>query len=176
MKKIKLYIAISINGKIAKKNGDVDWLENIPNPDNEDYGYTEFVESCDSTIMGMVTHQQILGFDVAYPYRGMKNYVITRNQNPEPFEHVEFVTSNHIDFIKSLKQQNGKDIWLIGGGQINTLLLANKLIDQIYLYYMPYILENGHDIFEYNLKNVPLKLISNRTFQSGAMEAVYDVV
>lgn len=53
MRKIKLYIAISLNGKIAKANGDVEWLNSIPNPNKNDFGYSEFYHSVDTTIQGI---------------------------------------------------------------------------------------------------------------------------
>ena len=52
MRKIRLYIATSLNGKIARSDGSVDWLDAVPNPDKTDYGYTDFLESVDTTIMG----------------------------------------------------------------------------------------------------------------------------
>ena len=76
MKKLKLYIAISLNGKIAKPDGSVDWLNNIPNPDNSDMGYTDFFESVDTTIQGYKTYKQVIDWGIEFPYKGKKNYVI----------------------------------------------------------------------------------------------------
>ena len=74
MRKIKLYIAISLNGKIAKANGDVEWLNSIPNPKKNDFGYSEFYKSIDTTIQGHSTYQKILSM-------GIQKYVSELRKN-----------------------------------------------------------------------------------------------
>lgn len=175
MRKIKLYIAVSLNGKIAGKDGLVDWLENIPNPDNDDYGYTKFYESIDTTIQGYKTYKQIIDWGIEFPYIGKKNYVLTRKQNLHNTEHVEFISENHIEFIKQIKQKSGKDIWLIGGGQINTVLLNAGLIDEIQLFIMPVILTDGIEVFEFLPKETLLKLNKTKTYSSGVIEIIYSI-
>ncbi len=64
MRKIILYIAMSLNGKMAKKNGSAAWLESIPNPENIDYGYNVFYESCDTNLIGYNTYKQIMDWEI----------------------------------------------------------------------------------------------------------------
>ena len=175
MKKIKLYIAISLNGKIAKSDGSVDWLEGIPNPDKTDHGYAAFYEGIDTTLQGYTTYDQVMSWGIDFPYAGKKNYVLTRRQGLENTEFVDFVTEDHISFIKALKKQDGKDIWLIGGGQINTLLLNEKLIDEIYIFVMPIILESGIELFGALPKETSLQLLESKTYSTGAVEMKYKV-
>ena len=59
-RKLILYIASSLNGKIADAEGRVDWLESMPNPDKLDYGYAEFYDSIDTTIQGNATYKQVM--------------------------------------------------------------------------------------------------------------------
>jgi len=80
VRKIKLYIATSLNGKIASSDGNVDWLESIPNPEKTDYGYKAFYDSIDTTIQGYNTYNQILNWDIDFPYKGKKNYVLTKKK------------------------------------------------------------------------------------------------
>lgn len=175
MRKIKLYIATSLNGKIADSEGNVHWLESIPNPEKTDYGYTEFYASIDTTIQGYGTYKQIIDWDIEFPYRDKKNYVLTRKQGLENTEHAEFISGNHISFIKQLKRQAGKDIWLIGGGQVNTLLLNAKLIDEIQVFVMPIIIPEGIELFE-NLPNeTQVKLIESTSYSTGAVELTYEL-
>lgn len=176
MRDLKLYIAISLNGKIAQTDGSVDWLENIPNPDKSDYGYKEFYKSVDTTIQGYNTYKQILDWGIAFPYADKKNYVLTNKENPSPDKNVEFITKNHLEFIKSLKKQEGGDIWLIGGGQINTLLLNEKLIDSIQVFVMPIILSGGIELFENLPLETVLRLNECKTYSSGAVELVYEIL
>lgn len=175
MKKIKLYIAASLNGRIAQSDGSVEWLESIPNPEKSDYGYEEFYNSIDTTIQGNSTFNQIVGWGIDFPYANKKNYVFTRKKGLENNKYVEFISENHIEFIKQLKQQNGKDIWLIGGGQINTMLLNRGLIDEIQIFVMPIVLSDGIELFESLPKETPLKLIETKAFTSGVVELKYKV-
>lgn len=176
MKKIKLYIAISLNGKIAKPDGSVDWLESVPNPEKTDYGYSEFYESVDTTIQGYNTYDQIIRWGIDFPYKNTKNYVLSRNQKLTDTKYVEFITENHIDFVKELKKQKAKDIWLIGGGKINTLLLNEGLIDEIQIFVMPIILRGGIELFELLPKETKLELITSKSYTSGAVEMKYKVI
>jgi len=173
MRKIKLYIACSLNGKIAKKDGDVEWLNKIPNPDNTDHGYAQFYDSVESTIQGYKTYKQILDWGIDFPYKGKKNFVLTRNKNLENTENVEFVTNNHIAFVKDIKKQKGKDIWLIGGGQINTMLWNEKLIDELIVFIMPIVLSEGIDLFESVPEEGMLQLFDSKVYASGVVEMRY---
>jgi len=173
LKKIKLYIATSLNGKIAKADGSVHWLEAIPNPDKLDYGYAKFQETIDTTIQGYKTYAQIIGWDIPFPYTTTKNYVLTRKQAVIDTEHVEFITEDHIPFIQQLKAGTGKDIWLIGGGQINTMLLNAGLIDEIYIFVMPIVLSDGIELFELLPQETALQLTDTKTYDTGVVELRY---
>jgi dihydrofolate reductase len=175
LRKIKLYIAISLNGKIAKADGSVDWLESIPNPDKSDYGYYDFYKSIDTTIQGYNTYKQIVDWDIDFPYADKKNYVLTRKQDLANNKDVDFINENPISFIKNLKRESGKDIWLIGGGQINTMLLNEWLIDEIHLHVMPIIITDGISLFEHIPKETKLDLIASKNYPSGVVELKYSL-
>ena len=175
MRKIILYIAISLNGKIANSDGSVDWLENMPNPEKTDYGYAEFLDSVDTTIQGYNTYKQVIDWGIDFPYKGKMNYVITRRQNVVNTEFVEFITKNHTDFIKRLKEENGGDIWLIGGSQANTLVLNAGLLDEMIVFVMPIILSGGIELFDAFPIEKQLKLIGTKTYSSGVLELNYKV-
>lgn len=173
MRKIILYIACSLDGKIAKPDGRVDWLEAIPVPEDGDYGYADFYKSIDTTLQGYSTYNQIVNWGIDFPYAEKKNYVVTRKEGLKNTEHVEFVSTNHIEFIKQLKHESGKDIWLVGGGQLNAMLLEAKLIDEIQLFVMPIILTNGIDMFATSADEWPLRLISSKVHSNGVVELNY---
>lgn len=175
MRKIKLYIATSLNGKIAQTDGSIDWLESIPNPNQLDYGYSKFYDSVDTTIQGNTTYKQIISWGIDFPYADKKNFVFTKDQNLKNTKYVNFVSTNHIEFTKELKNQKGKDIWLLGGGKINTLFLNNGLIDEIYVFVMPVILSDGIEIFESLPKETNLKLINTVSYPTGAIELQYKI-
>jgi len=175
MKKIKAYLAISLNGKISRADGRVDWLDALPNPDKLDYGYFEFYDSIDTTIQGYNTYAQVIGWNIDFPYGTKKNYVLTKKQDVAPSEHVEFISENHVEFLKDLKTQKGKDIWLIGGGQVNTMLLNENLIDELIVHVMPIILPDGIELFELIPKETFLKLVNSKSYPTGVVELVYQI-
>lgn len=173
MRKIKLYIATSLNGKIASSDGDVDWLESIPNPEKTDYGYAKFMDSIDTTIQGYTTYNQIINWGIEFPYKGKKNYVLTKKKDIKNTGFVEFITENHVDFIRDLKEQDGGDIWLIGGGQANTMILNAGLLDEIQVFVMPIILSGGIDLFDAFPVQTQLKLHETKSYSSGVVEMKY---
>ena len=166
---------MSLNGKIAKLDGSVDWLDSIPPPENGDYGYADFYSSIDTTIQGKKTYDQVIGWDMEFPYPDKKNYVLTRQKGLDNTEYVEFVSENHMGFIENLKKQEGRDIWLIGGGVINTLLLNAKLLDELFVFVMPIILDDGIDLFGSLPNETLLKLIESQSYSTGAVELKYEI-
>lgn len=174
MRKIVLYIATSIDGFIARKNGDIDWLENPDYPiEGEDFGYQKFYDSIDTTLMGNQTYQQVLGFDVPFPYKGKTNYVFSRSQEGKD-ENVQFVKDNIADFVKNLKKDEGKDIWLVGGGQLNSMLLGQELIDQIILTIIPITLGDGISLFAQSMElDTRFSLDNSKVFKNGFVQLFY---
>ena len=166
---------MSLNGKIATKDGSVDWLETIPNPDKTDYGYEEMYGSIGSTIQGYATYQQILDWGIEFPYKGKANYVLTRKEGLANTEDVTFVSNNHISFIQNLKEESQHDIWLIGGGQINTLLFNAGLVDEIQVFVMPIVLSGGIELFEAIPDETHLILKGSKTYSSGVVELLYHI-
>lgn len=173
MRKLLLYIATSIDGYIAKDDGSVGWLDELPHPEGEDYGYAQFYESIDTTLMGNKTYQQVLGFG-DFPYQGKENYVFSRQSHPSA-EHVQFVTDDPAAFVGLLKGQQGGDIWLVGGGQLNTVMLDAGLIDEILLFQMPVALGSGIALFPHARQTPPLKLLTHTSYASGVSLLHYAV-
>jgi len=176
MRKIILYIASSLDGKIADKNGEVGWLEKIPNPDKTDYGYKDFYDSIDTTLMGNRTWQQVKGFGIGNPYKGKTNYVITRDNLLTRDEHVQYVHGNVADFIQKIKKETGKDIWCVGGGELIALLFNNNFIDEIRIFLMPIVLGEGISLTGILDNYVHLKLLDTKSYNSGVVEFNYEVV
>ena len=174
-RKVKLYIAISLDGKIAKADGSVGWLEDLPNPDRIDYGYTDFTATIDTTLMGNSTYQMILSFGIDFPYADKTNYVFTRDASLQKDDNVTFISQDIGPFVRELKAKPGKDIWLIGGAQINTLLLNLGLVDELMIFVMPIVLGAGIDLFAEIPKTTYLNLLGSTTYNTGAVELRYEI-
>ncbi|AKD03078.1 dihydrofolate reductase family protein [Pontibacter korlensis] len=170
MRKVILYIAASLDGCIARPDGSTTWLHNEEYTlDGGDFGYSTLMQSIDTTLMGHNTYKVILGFDIPFPYTDKTNYVFSRSSHTNT-EHVEFVQEEVVSFVQRLKQQNGKDIWLIGGGQINTLLLNAGLIDEIILTYIPIILGNGVPLFPPGAQEHQVQVQEVKNYKNGFVQ------
>jgi len=172
MRKVKLFIASSLDCYIAREDGGIDWLYT-----DADYGYTKFYDSIDTIITGRKSYDQSLTFE-EYPYKGKKVYVFTRkkvrkNNNEQD---VEYIDTNIQDFVTSLTQSIGKDIWLLGGGEIASVLLNAGLVDEIILSIHPIILGTGIPLLRNIQKEVNLKLENSLSFESGLMQLCYKVL
>ena len=169
MRKIVLFIATSIDGYIAGKDGNTDWLFT-----DGDFGYSEFYNSVDTVIMGYNTYSFIKQFS-QYPYPDKKNFVFSRTRRKADGNPVELIFGDVISFIKKLKKQAGKNIWLVGGGKINSLLLNANLIDQMIISIHPIALGQGIKLFkDESLKKLHFNLISHKVFERGLVQLIYE--
>ena len=182
MPEVILYIASSLDGYIARPDGAVDWLDEVPDQENdiqgngpvEDFGYAEFYARIGTVLMGRVTYEQLLTFGVDYPYPGTDGYVFSRTRAGEQDENVEFVDGADIpQFIAQLKEGSDRDIWLIGGGQLVRDFLHVDLVDQIVVTILPVILGQGIPLFPPPTPQVNLLLVENRSYSNGMVQLTY---
>ena len=157
MRKIILYIASSLDGYVARENGDIDWL-----PQSDTSEYDEFYKTIDAVIMGKTTYDQVLTFG-EYPYKDKRSYVFTRNKNPTKDENVEFV-SNADEFVKDTLPNLEGNIWLMGGGQIISTFVNNGIVDEIILSIVPVVLGKGIPLFRNIQKETKLELIKTTDY------------
>lgn len=144
-RKIVLYIAMSLDGYIARKDGTLDWL---PDPGDIDMGYDDFYDTIDTVVMGAATYEQIineLSPDV-WPYEGKQCFVAT-TKNRTSDKRTTFISEDIAGFVSKLKQQPGKDIWLVGGGKLVDPFIKQNVIDQYIITVMPTILGDGIPLF-----------------------------
>jgi dihydrofolate reductase len=172
MRTFSLYIATSLDGFIARTDGRVDWLDAIPNPNQLDYGYSAFLSSVDTTLMGNNTYQTILGFGGDFPYANKTNYVFSRSaQLDAPY--IQYVIEDPAAFVQQLKQTEGNNIWLIGGGQLNTVLLNAGLIDELIISIAPVLIDMGMPLFGHTATETAWTLIKTESFETGFVQSTY---
>lgn len=174
MSLIKLYIAASLDGYIARPDGNLDWLMALPNPNNIDHDYNSFMESIGATIMGSSTYKEVIGFGIDWPYPNIMSYVVSRNPNlPLSSPMTQLVNEDIAIFTERLKHEVDKDIWLIGGGKLITTFLNHDLIDEITLTLIPTILGEGIPLFPNKPKESTWKLVEAKPYETGAVSVVY---
>lgn len=175
MSKTTLYISTTLDGKIARKDGGLDWLCALPNPNQIDYGYGQFLSTVGTTVMGKNTYKEVIGFGVDWPYRGMDSYVVTKDKDFKPTTPDTFiVAANLTDFVNDLKKKNEKDIWLIGGGQLIKSFLDNDLLDRMILTLIPTIIGEGISLFPDIKKETTWTLTDVEIFETGIVNLTYD--
>lgn len=158
-RKVVLYIAQSLDGYIARENGDVDWLIGDGSDIESDCGYEEFYSEVDTIILGRTTYNQVINelSPGIWPYEGKESFVFT-SKNIEDNENVKFIKEDICEFIKKLKKSQGKDIWIVGGGVLIDKLVKNNLIDDYIISIIPTILGNGLSLFKGNNPEIKFKL------------------
>jgi dihydrofolate reductase len=142
-----VYIAQSLDGYIADKNGRIDWLNDISNPENDDFGFSDFMNDIDAIVMGRNTFQQVLSFGV-WPYT-KPVYVISTSMNKIPDEISDKVTllkSVPVEIIKTLHKQGFKNLYIDGGLLIQSFL-SEDLIDELIITTIPVLLGGGTSLF-----------------------------
>ena len=175
MRKLKLYTASSLDGLIATRSGNVDWLTDPDKADNNPnkYGYIDFYNSIDTTLMGYNTYKKILDFKVPFPYPNKKNYIFSKQHEKNEDNPVDFIQADPAEFVSQLMQKNGKDIWLIGGGQINSILLSANLIDVIILSIIPVALTDGLAIFSGRAEMKRFNIKDTITFDNSLVQIIF---
>ena len=174
MRKVVLYIAMSLDGYIADKNGGVDWLMGDGSDPENQGSYPDFIKTIDTVILGHTTYHQIateLSPDV-WMYEGKLTYVLTHKKY-ENKEDILFTDENVPELIERLKIEEGKDIWICGGATIVNQLLQTDLIDRFCFTLIPTILGKGIKLFDSFDKEKTLKFISTKNY-NGMIDLVYE--
>ncbi len=173
MRKIVLFIAMSLDGYIADSNGGVGWL-NGHGSDSENLDvYSEFVKDIDTILMGWNTYYQVATelSPTEWIYSDFITYVITHNEGNST-DKIRFTDENPIDLLTKLKSETGKNIWICGGANLVQQLIRSDLIDQYYISVIPTLLGSGIRLFGDTEKEIKLKLLKTKTY-NGITDLVY---
>ncbi len=157
MAKVTLYIATSVDGFIATKDGGGDWLSMVESMET-DYGYGDFYRSIDAIAMGSKTYEQVLGFG-AWPYAGKPCYVFTRRGLTSARKDVIFPLAGPDAVVQEMESQGWRNIWLVGGAQLIAAFLKLRLIDEYILSVIPILLGDGIPLFLSTGKEIKLQLV-----------------
>lgn len=172
MRNAVLFIAVSLDGYIADKNGGVSWLMGHGDEENVD-AYTEFAKGIDTVLMGRNTYDQVVEelSPGEWIYKEFTAYVFTGREG-RTSERIRFTDENPAALLKRLKEEAGKDIWICGGADLIRQLMREDAIDQYYISVIPVILGDGIRLFGRMEREVKLKLIRTRAY-NGITELVY---
>ena len=171
-RKVKVYIAASLDGYIAHSDGDIDWLDSVARSD-EDYGYAAFIETIDTVIMGRKTYEKVLSFGGEFSHADRDCYVLSRTERPSEGQ-IHFYSGSLDNLLDQIRSKPGKDIFIDGGSEAIALFREKGLIDSYTISIIPMLLGEGIPLFKENDKEQPLKLVEATTFDSGLVQLSYE--
>jgi len=178
-RKIIVYIATSADGFIARKDGAVDWLDR-PQPKGEDYGMAKFYKSIDTVLYGRKTYDTAVkfvaqGLEIPTDKR-IRNYVFSRRRAPKKvLPGFAFVNEPIKKFAQRLRSENGKDIWMMGGGALIASFLDAGELDEFIIHVIPIFIGEGIPLIAPRHRTVPLKLLSTKKYADGVVKLHYAV-
>jgi dihydrofolate reductase len=167
-----VFIATSLDGYIADKNGGLDWLQSTPNPENIDMGYGEFTSQVDALVMGRTTFETVCGFDMDWPYQEPV-FVLsnTLTEMPEKIKgEIHLVKGTLTEILEQIHQKGFYRLYIDGGVTIQGFL-REDLIDDMVITIIPILLGSGIPLFsdlpkELNFECPKSKVYLNRVVQN----------
>ena len=170
-RKLVLYISMSLDGYIATKDNELDFLSMVEQ-EGEDYGYNDFIESVDAVIIGRKTYEKVIAMGYKYPHTDKEVYILTRTVKPS-IGTFRFYNGDLRKLVGDLKSQVGKNIYCDGGAEIAHQLIKEDLVDEYVISVIPILLGEGIRLFKDGRPNQKLELLSSKQFDKGLTQLHY---
>jgi dihydrofolate reductase len=172
--KNSVFIATSLDGYIADSKGGLDWLQSIPNPENSDMGYGDFIQDIDALVMGRKTFETVCSFDMEWPYKHpvfvMSN---TLKTIPEPYENkAQLVKGSPQEIVAHLNNQGYYQLYIDGGVTIQSFL-REGLIDDLVVTTMPILLGGGSPLFSDLPDAMEFQLVESKVYLNQIVQSHY---
>lgn len=168
MRKVVLGLGISLDGYIARRDGSVDFLF-MP----KDYSMAPFFKTIDTAVMGRKTYEAGLKMGGSFSGYSMTFYVMSGSQPPGERGGVIFTNQTPAALIEEIRKRRGKNIWLMGGGELARDFLKADLVDELYLGVVPVLLGEGVPLFPSGFPQRNFALLENKTFSRGLIALKY---
>lgn len=191
MQELTYYVACSVDGFIAHSDGshdgfatDAEYLaelfatfpETCPAPFRAVMGVQDENKWFDSVLMGRKTYEIGLKDGLTNPYPHLKQYVFSRSMKESPDKNVEVIAKNGVEWVRSLKNETGKGIWLCGGANLATTLFAEDLIDRLILKINPFFMGAGIPLFSGIIPQTALERTDSQLYRNGVSLLHYRVI
>ena len=173
-----VYIATSLDGFIAKENGELDWLDaaNATVPKGEDCGYQAFMDSVDALVMGRNTYEKVLSFG-RWPYGEKPVFVLSRQGVNIPHDLAKVLSHSSetpTDISKRLEQEGHRRLYIDGGLTIQRFL-TEGLINDLTITIIPIVLGRGIPLFGEVPTDLPLTHVTTKSFDFGFVQLSYEI-
>lgn len=173
MRKVTFGVANSLDNYIARRDGAIDWILAAEEAASM---MTEFWKTLDTVVIGRKTYEPVLKSGTPFPtYSGVKNYVLSRTLKESSDKNVEIIREDVVDFVRKLKTEEGKGIFVMSGGLLAKPLLEANLIDEVYVNIHPVLLGSGVPLFHEMERQIDLELLESRAFKNGCVSVTYRV-
>lgn len=166
-----VFIATSLDGYIADKNGGIDWLHSIPNPEQKDMGYTKFMSQIDALVMGRNTFETVCGFDIEWPY-DKPVFVLSHSleQIPEKFKgKAHLIKGDLREILREIHKRGYQKLYIDGGTTIQNFL-KKDLIDEMIISTIPVLLGGGIPLFAELPKTLGFECRSSEIFLDAIVQ------
>ena len=174
-----IFVGVSLDGFIARPNGELDWLMGEGGGDSAEYGYNEFIADIDAIVMGRKTFEKVLSFDKWY--YGDKRVVVLSNH---PLDLslardrggvVELMGGSPVEIVSKLAASGARRLYVDGGITIQQFLCAG-LIHRLIISRLPVLIGEGIFLFGSLPRDIRLSHIATRTYPGGMVQSEYHVV
>jgi dihydrofolate reductase len=178
-RKIVVYLAASADGYIARPDGDVEWLNR--RPDKYDYGMREFYPTIDTVLIGRKTYDWAMDYAQKTGMKGsvfdrkLANLVFSRKPPKEVAPGAQFVSEPVKDFVRRLRATPGKNIWMMGGGELIASFLDAGEIDEFDIHLIPVFIGEGIPLIAPRHRDLELTLLTSQAFPDGVVRLHYKV-
>lgn len=169
----RAYMAVSVDGYIARADGSVDWLHDY---DPVEFGYNDFYAGLGHIVMGRASYEQARALSPDWPYADKPCTVVTSQALPDMPSGVRTHSADFAALAHDLRRTTPSgDIWLFGGAQLWAGFLAAGAVDRFELYVIPILLGQGMPLLP-AAQDARLALHESEALTRGVMKLVYDVV
>jgi dihydrofolate reductase len=171
MRKIVYGVGISLDGYIARPDGTLDYLHLRPS----NYSMGPFFKSVDVGIMGRKTYDAAMKMSGGkFDGQGLDCYVMSKTLEPGKRGGATFVNEDVKKFVAGLRQKKGKNIWLMGGGELAREFLKQDLVDELYLGIVPVLIGEGIPLFPPGFPQRVFTLTENKTYSGDLIALKYE--
>lgn len=174
MRKVTFGGAPSLDNYFARENGAVDWL--MWSSEAAEV-MADYWKTIDTVVMGRKTYEAArkMTKGKSNPYPGIKSYVFSRTLKARKDEPAEIAASDAVKFMRRLKKQPGKDVCVMGGGELAHSLFEAGLIDEVGFNIHPVLLGSGIPLFHPMKRQIDLELLDCKRFKNGCVCVTYRV-
>ena len=164
-----VFVGTSVDGFNARRDGAYDFL----GEGGEEHGYVEFMASVDTLLIGRNTFDVVAKMDV-WPYEGKRVVVLSHRAVPGARGPVEVMSGEAGEIAEKLKASGAKHVYVDGGWTVQAFLRAG-LIHDLTITRVPVLIGEGIPLFGRVLKDIPLRHMGTRQYESGLVTSVYEV-